>query len=123
MERSFTNFNDENIEYFKNKILEIYFDSNVIIKKTISNLINTFIRLGGIDLWPELLDFLINNLNNNDANCETSMETIQIILEDSGAYIEDKNINVNIFLKFFSIKFCRKIFKKIKFNFLDLFNT
>jgi hypothetical protein len=78
----------------------MYFDSNNVIKKTISNLINTFIRLGGIDLWPELLDFLIRNLNNYEANCETTLETIQIILEDSGAYLEDKNINVNFFFNF-----------------------
>lgn len=93
MERSFADFSDENLEYFKNKILEIYSDSNITIKRTISNLINTFIRLGGIDFWPELLQFLINNLN-NEANYETAMETIQIIIEDSGAYIEDKNVNV-----------------------------
>lgn len=102
MERSFASFGDENIEYFKNKILEIYSDSNPIIKRTISNLINTFIRLGGIDLWPELLEFLINNLN-NEANYETAMETIQIIIEDSGAYIEDKNIDVNFFFIFIKI--------------------
>jgi len=108
MERSFTNFNDKNIEYFKNKLLEIYFDPNLIIKKTISNLINTFVRLGGIDQWPELLDFLIKNINNYDANCETSMETIQIILEDSGAYIEDKNVDVKVFFIYYSTKFCRK---------------
>jgi len=96
MERSFANLSDENLDFFKKKILEIYYDSNNIIKRTISNLINTFIRLGGIDLWPELLEFLINNLN-FEANYETVMETIQIIIEDSGAYIEDKNINVKLF--------------------------
>jgi len=93
MERSFADFNDDNLEYFKNMILEIYSNSNNIIKRTISNLINTFIRLGGIDLWPGLLDFLLTNLN-NDANYDTTLETIQIIIEDSGAYIEDKNVNV-----------------------------
>ena len=96
MERSFANLSDENLDFFKKKILEIYYDSNNIIKRTISNLINTFIRLGGIDLWPELLEFLINNLN-IEANYETVMETIQIIIEDSAAYIEDKNINVKLF--------------------------
>jgi hypothetical protein len=96
MERSFANLSDENMHFFKKNILEIYSDSNNIIKRTISNLINTFIRLGGIDLWPELLEFLINNLN-IEANYETVMETIQIIIEDSAAYIEDKNINVKLF--------------------------
>ncbi len=95
MERSFANLTDENLEFFKNKILGIYSDSNVIIKRTISNLINTFIRLGGIDLWPELLEFLLNNLD-NEAHYETALETIQIIIEDSGAYIEDKNVNVKL---------------------------
>lgn len=95
MERSFSHISDENIEYFKHKILEVYSDSNNIIKRTISILINTFIRLGGIEVWPKLLDFLLTNLE-NESNFETSIETIQIIIEDSGSYIEDRNINVSI---------------------------
>lgn len=94
MERSFSQICDDNIEYFKTKILEVYNESNNIIKRTISILINTYVRLGGIEIWPGLLEFLITNLE-NESNYESSLETIQIIVEDSGAYIEDKNINVN----------------------------
>ena len=96
MERSFVNFTEDNIEYFKNKILEVYAEQNNIIKKTLSNLINTFIRHGGIEIWPELLNLLMVNLD-NELNYEISIETIQILIEDSGSYIEDKFLVVNYF--------------------------
>jgi transcriptional regulator len=106
MERSFSTFNDDNISYFKNKILENYSDANNTIKRITSILINTFITLDGIEQWQDLLNFLMSNLS-NAKNYEMSMETIQIILEDSGNYIEEKYLSVN---KFFYLKILFKIF-------------
>ncbi len=97
MERSFAELTDENIEYFIVKVKEIYSEANIIIKKTCSNLINTFVRLGGFDLWPKLLNFLLENLK-IDTNYESTMDTIQIIIEDSGMYLENRNSNVNYIL-------------------------
>ncbi len=118
MERSFDNFTDENFEYLKNKVFEVYSDANKIIKRTVSNVINTFIRLGGIDLWPKLLELLISKLN-KEADYENCMETIKFILEDSGAYVEFKNKNVYLFF----LKFIKSKFFIFKFYLFYLFIT
>jgi hypothetical protein len=99
MERSFSTFNGDNIFYFKNKILENYSDSDSTIKRITSILINTFITLDGVGQWQDLLNFLMSNLS-NAKNYEMSMETIQIILEDSGNYIEEKYLSVTEFFNF-----------------------
>jgi len=99
MERSFSNFNEDNISYFKKKIIENYSDANNTIKKITSILINSFISLDGIDQWQDLINFLMSNLA-DVKNYEMSMETLQIILEDSGSYIEEKYLSV-IFLRNF----------------------
>jgi len=93
MERSFNNFNDNNLKYLKQKLMENYSTSNSIISRTNSILVNTFIRLGGIDLWPDLLEFLINKLNFEE-EFESSLESIHLIVEDCGTFIEDKNSDV-----------------------------
>ena len=93
MERSFSKFNEVDISYFKIKILENYSDENNTIKRITSILINTFITLDGVEQWQDLINFLIYNLS-NPKNYEMSMETIQIILEDSGSYIEEKYLSV-----------------------------
>ena len=93
MERSFISLTEDSIEYFKSNILNCYNHSNYIIRKTISNLINTFIRNGGTEMWPEILNFLYDNLDSN-ISVEMSLETINIIIEDSAAYLEEKHINV-----------------------------
>ena len=99
MEKSFSNFNEDNISYFKKKIIENYSDANNTIKKITSILINSFISLDGIDQWQDLINFLMSNLA-DVKNYEMSMETLQIILEDSGSYIEEKYLSV-IFLRNF----------------------
>ena len=93
MERSFSEFSEENISYFKDKIIENYSDVNNSIKRITSILINTFITLDGIEQWQDLINFLLSNLSDSK-NYEMSMETIQIILEDSGSYIEEKYLSV-----------------------------
>ncbi len=88
MERSFADWTDKTMEYFKRHILECYLDKNPTIRRTISNLINTFLRHGGMEMWPEILEFLLNNLDTN-LGVEMSLETLNIIIEDSGSYIEE----------------------------------
>ena len=96
MERSFINLSEDSIEYFKCNILNCYNHSNYLIRKTISNLINTFIRHGGTEMWPEILTFLYDNLDSS-ISVEMSLETINIIIEDSASYLEEKHIEVIIF--------------------------
>lgn len=100
MERSFSTFNDDNIAYFKNKILEINFEQNNQIRKITSILINTFITLYGVEQWLEILNLLMENLSDSE-KFDAAIETLQIILEDSGNSIEEKNLNVKLLLNFF----------------------
>jgi hypothetical protein len=95
MERSFMGLTEEAVEYFKENILNCYLHDNINIRKTISNLINTFIRHGGTEMWPEILDFLYKNLD-SDTSVGMSLETINLLVEDSGSYIENKHNSVNL---------------------------
>jgi hypothetical protein len=97
IERDFINLTEDAIEYFKTNILLCYLHKNNTIRKTISNLINTFLRHAGSDMWPEILEFLYEQLD-NDLGVEMSLETLNIILEDSGTYLEERCVEVN-FLK------------------------
>lgn len=101
MERSFSDFNEENIFYIKTKIIENYSDENNSIKRITSILINTLITLDGVEQWEDLFNFLLSNFSQNEKNYEMTMETIQIILEDSGSFIEEKYLSV----KFLTRKF------------------
>jgi len=89
LDREFNNLNDNNLEYFKSNILNNYLHQNSKIRKTISILLNTFIRQGGIEIWPELLEFLYENLDNEKC-AETSLETFNFVFEDSGCNLERK---------------------------------
>lgn len=91
MERSFMTLDENVIDYFKDNILTHYLHQNQIVRKTISNLINTFIRLGGTEMWPEILNFVVINLNTS-LGVEMSLETLNIVIEDSGSYLEDKHL-------------------------------
>lgn len=115
MERSSGNLSEENISFFRQKILENFFDVNNTIKKITSILINCYINLFGIDQWQDLISFLIQNLSNANYY-EISMETIQIILEDSGSYIEENYFDVRIFFFFLFFSF---FFNSPNFFFLN----
>lgn len=106
IERSFISISEEAIEYFKANVLYCYLNCNITIRKTISNLINTFLRHAGSDSWPEILDFLNNSLNLNEA-VEASLETINIILEDSGSSLEETNLDVNNFKLIYIVVFAK----------------
>ena len=89
MEKDFSSIVDESLEYLKTNILKHYHHDNIKIRKTISIIVNTFIRQNGLENWPELLEFLYNNLG-TDRGSEMSLETINIIIEDSGSLLEEK---------------------------------
>ena len=58
-----------------------------------------------MEMWPEILNFLLQNLESN-FGAEMSLETLNIIIEDSGNYLEEKFAN---------------FLKKLFFPFLALF--
>ena len=50
---------------------------------------NTYVKQDSFENWPELLDFLLKNLE-TEKGSEMSLETINIIIEDSGNLLETK---------------------------------
>jgi hypothetical protein len=97
MERAFSEISEENIEFFKENIFCCYLADSQVIRKTIANLINTFVKLGGLEKWPEILNILLNLLQNKECTV-TVLETMHIIIEDSGNVIEEKYSKVNKYL-------------------------
>ncbi len=95
-EREFNTIPEVNLEYFKENILRHYFHENSVIRKTISIIINTFIQQGGLDLWHEILEFLFQNLDNKLAS-DNSIDTLNLIFEDTGNLMEEKYPKVLFF--------------------------
>ncbi len=89
MERQFHELDDDELNYFKENICKCYLDKQPVIRKAISNLVNTFIRIGGIEIWPDILNILYENLD-TDLGVNMSLETLNIIMEDSGNVLEEK---------------------------------
>lgn len=93
LERRFYELDREETEYFKQNICKSYFDPQPVIRKAINSLLTTFIRIGGIEIWPEIINILLNNLD-NDVGASMSLETINILIEDSGNILEEKYMSV-----------------------------
>ena len=95
MERQFQELNEEDREFFKKNILKCYLHKKAAMRKTISNLINTFLRVGGLQMWQEILEILFEFLN-NDVGVAMSLETLVIVIEDFGNVIQEKHYKVKI---------------------------
>jgi hypothetical protein len=93
MERQFHEQSDEDLQYFKKNILKCYLHKKATIRKTISNLINTFLRVGGLQMWQEILEILYQYLN-HEIGVSMTLETLIIVIEDSGNLIEEKHNKV-----------------------------
>jgi hypothetical protein len=89
MEKDFSSISEDSLSYLRQNILKNYLHDNCRIRKTISIIINTYIKQSGLENWPDLLDFLYNKLE-NDRGAEMSLETINLITEDSGSLLEQK---------------------------------
>jgi hypothetical protein len=94
MERQFSELDESEIKYFKDNVFKSYLNKKSVIRGAISNLVNTFIRIGGIEIWPEILEILLLNLD-NEIGANMSLETLNIIIEDSGNVLEEKYKNVS----------------------------
>ena len=88
MESNLQSFTTDTFEYFKSSVMTCYFDRDSAIRKTVSNLVNTFIRHCGIEVWPEILEVIESNIDKKDN--EMSIETLNLILEDSRGGLEEK---------------------------------
>ena len=89
LERNFKLISQEDLNYLKQNILSNYLHSNQKIRTTVSIIINTFIKQGGLEIWPELLIHLENSLN-SDYGAETALETFHLVIEDSGELLQNK---------------------------------
>ena len=89
MEKDFSSISEDSLGYLRENILRHYLHDNTRIRKTISIIINTYIKQNGLENWPDLLDFLYKNLE-IDRGAEISLEIINLIVEDSGSLLEEK---------------------------------
>lgn len=80
----------EIIEYCKVMVLKAFSSQEKIIRQTSCNVISLILFRGGINIWPDILEFLINQLETNDDSIiETSVQAISFIIEDSNRALEE----------------------------------
>ena len=94
LERNYKQIAPENLDYVKKKLIEVFHDENTLVRNAaINSMTALFIKLG-FQNWPELFQFLANNLNIDNAELvKVSLECITKILED----LENDSENVNYF--------------------------
>ena len=88
IESNIQSFTNDTIDYLKSSIISCYFERDQSIRKTISTIINSFIKHWGISSWPELIQLIEGNLDRKEGN-EMSIKTINLILEDSSSIQEE----------------------------------
>jgi hypothetical protein len=94
--RFFPRISMEIIEFIKERLKIAFYDQDYSIRKTVSSVMATIIVRGGFNIWPDLLQFLTENLTNASnynmnsesgltaqSIVENSIQAISIIVEDS----------------------------------------
>jgi len=67
----------------KLKLLETFDDETSFIRRTVSNVITALFTVLGYKNWPEIIKFLSENLQKDDADIvETTLDCVSKILED-----------------------------------------
>lgn len=95
IERSFNKLGAGSIAYFKTNILTFAFHKHPQIRKTILILIKMFILLGTLSIWPELLEYLLQILEDQSTNVvHISLEAINMILEENSQFFIESNSKV-----------------------------
>lgn len=86
----FASINMQIIEYCKEMIMKAYMSSNKIIRETAGNVISLVIFRGGLNIWPGILEFFIQQFDNNDEEAiESAVRAIWFVVEDSGRLFEE----------------------------------
>ena len=52
----------DTINFCKDKLMIAFYDPHYNVRKTVSSIISMIIVKGGINIWPEVLNFLTENL-------------------------------------------------------------
>jgi hypothetical protein len=72
------------IDYIKERLLLAFYDPEYTVRKTVSSTMSSLIVKGGFYIWPNLIEFLTNNLAHADATVvENSIQALCIIVEDA----------------------------------------
>ncbi|XP_044508458.1 transportin-1-like [Mangifera indica] len=72
-----------NLQYIKSELLPCLGAADRRIRSTVGTIISVVVQLGGISVWPELLQALVNCLDSNDINhMEGAMDALSKICED-----------------------------------------
>ncbi len=83
LDRNFESITDDVKNFIRFYLLQTFNNPQIELKKLASLVITTYIARGGFQSWPELLDFLISNLNSsNEENIEMTIDCISKIVED-----------------------------------------
>lgn len=83
----------ETINFIKDKLKQAFYDPQYDVRKTVSSIMAMIIVRGGINIWPDLLQFLTENLNLQQVGpsiVENSIHAISIIVEDCSKLFEDE---------------------------------
>jgi hypothetical protein len=75
----------DTIEYVKERLKIAFYDMDYTVRKTVSNVMSMIVVRGGFNVWPDLLPFLTENINQPQADqsiLENAIHAISIIVED-----------------------------------------
>jgi hypothetical protein len=88
LEAHFASLSPDIINYCKSMILEAFNSSQKVIRETAGNAISLLIFRGGLNIWPDILEFLIDKLSDGN-DIESAVKTLSFIVEDSGAMFSE----------------------------------
>ncbi|EAS07874.2 importin-beta amine-terminal domain protein (macronuclear) [Tetrahymena thermophila SB210] len=83
VERNFEHIPEQNIQFIKQNLFQSFNDQQKAIRSAIGTLMTTIIYKGGFQKWPELIEFMIQNLESTDQGAIiNSIDCISKIVED-----------------------------------------
>ena len=96
----------DTINYVKDRLKVAFYDSDYSIRKTVSSVMSMIMVKGGYNIWPDLLQFLTENLKiqNDQSIIENSIQSISIIVEDCQKLFEEQNYHQVISYMLLSIQ-------------------
>ena len=90
IERHFDKISAQSLEYIKLKLMEAFNDPAPMIRNIVTNAITALLTKIGFQNWPELMKFLILNLDvDHQEFLESSLECTYKILEDIKVHAEN----------------------------------
>ena len=94
------------IYYIQEKLKIAFMDDLAVVRKTVSSVMSMIIVRGGFNVWPDLLKFLIENLQKAGSIqtlnkyqlsiVEASIHTISIIVEDCSSLLHEDSYLTHI---------------------------